>query len=439
MNERRHSDSTERSLIASVLVGGQEQWWALHELDYSSFYVQKHQEWWKKMSDLYRATGGVSIADLRDVSDDEKVELADITVESSSTPYVGNLVKIVRQDHQVRLAADIGWELASVGHEQPQEEVEAWLLTKAEDLSQVCSAYDSGRLVNSEEVASRIFRTMKGIYEEAHSVGISTGVQRLDAMIIGFSKPDYWIIAGRPSMGKSALAGQIAYHAAELGHKVLVATLEMTAEAMAFREACSRAEVSGHTIKSKKAAHWQINKVGEEVLKLSRLPILYEERPTLSIGQLRSQVLRERPALVVVDYLQLMKGEGQSLRERVTYISAGLKSIAKSGDVPVVALSQLSRSNEQSGGKYPRRPMPSDLKESGDLEAHADGIILIHRPGVYDKKKSAAVAELIVGKQRNGPTGIVYCGWQDAATRFTDTDTEHVEEEQREENNWKDY
>jgi len=437
VNERRHSDSTEKSLIASVLIGGQEQWWALHELSFEAFYVEKHQEWWKKMADLYLSASTVSIADL-DITDEDKLILADMTVECITTPNIGHLIKVVRQDYQVRLAADIGWELSAVGHEQPQEELEAWLLTKVEDLVGVCSSHDSRRLLGSVEVSARIARTMEGIYRNNSSVGIPTGLQSLDTMIIGLMKPDYWIIAGRPSMGKSALAGQIAYHAAELGAKVLFATLEMTAEAVAFREACSRAGVSGHTIRSKKAAQWQLEKVGAEVVKLAQLPVMYEERPTLSIGQLRSHVLRERPDLVVVDYLQLMKGEGQTLRERVTYISAGLKSIGKNGDVPVVALSQLSRSNEQTGGKYPRRPIPSDLKESGDLEAHADGVLMIHRPGMYDKKKPDTVAELIIGKQRNGPTGIVYAGWQKDTTRFTDTDTVHEEEEAPQEDNWKD-
>jgi len=238
----------------------------------------------------------------------------------------------------------------------------------------------------------------------------------LDSITCGLQRSDLVIVAARPSMGKTAFAMNIAENAAiEDGKTVAVFSLEMSKEALLQRMLCSVAKVDSHRFRT--GSLWQddARKVQRAMEKLAQAPIYIDDTPGIAVGEMRAKARRLKQSkgaldLIVVDYLQLMSGGGKRYENRtqeVSAISRGLKALAKELAVPVVALSQLSRAPESRGGDH--RPQLSDLRESGSIEQDADIVMFIFREEVYkqDDPDLEGKAELIIGKQRNGPIGRV--------------------------------
>ena len=262
--------------------------------------------------------------------------------------------------------------------------------------------------------------------------GVPTGFKRLDEMTTGLQPGDLIIIAARPSMGKTAFALNIATNAA-LNNKVPTAffSLEMSKESLAMRLLASEAQVSGSKIRSGFISHDRdFPMLATAAEKLSQAPMYIDDTPALSVLELRAKARRLKAeyglGLIMVDYLQLMRGSrgNESSREQeISDISRSLKALAKELEVPVVALSQLNRKVEDRPGE--KIPQLSDLRESGAIEQDADVIAFIYRKKQYKKKEDPEepddnVAQIIIGKQRNGPTGTVKLLFLDDLTRFTD-------------------
>jgi replicative DNA helicase len=245
--------------------------------------------------------------------------------------------------------------------------------------------------------------------------GVHTGFVDLDNMTSGFQPGELIILAARPSLGKTALALNIAAHAAiESAKKVGIFSLEMSKESLVIRLLCSEAEVNSHDFRTGFLDHqrdWP--RIRDALGRISVAPLYIEDTPALSVMQIRAKARRLKAEkgldLLVVDYLQLATGHGryENRTQEVSFISRGLKSIAKELNVPVLALSQLSRAPEQRGG----RPLLSDLRESGSIEQDADVVIFIHREKQQSQDgedpESNPEVRLVIGKQRNGPTGDV--------------------------------
>jgi replicative DNA helicase len=262
--------------------------------------------------------------------------------------------------------------------------------------------------------------------------GIPTGYADLDRMTCGLQPGDLIIIAGRPSMGKTALGLNIAENAATAGHRTLVFSLEMSKEQLVTRLIASNGRVDAQRLRSGQFSDADWNKMTDAAQRISATPLLIDDAPSptsLDIRAASRRVMRDGGlALIVVDYLQLMRPVKQhSIREReVAEFSRSLKALAKELPVPVVILAQLNRALE--AGATPRRPVMSDLRESGSLEQDADLILFPWREAAYcqacrQKNDDCGArhyrqAEIIIGKQRNGPVGTVPMAWLPEFCRF---------------------
>jgi replicative DNA helicase len=248
-------------------------------------------------------------------------------------------------------------------------------------------------------------------------------------MTAGFQKGDLIIVAGRPSMGKTAFTLNVAQHAAiSAHHSVAFFSLEMSKESLVQRMLTSEARVDASRVRTGRLKDDDYPRLAQAAGLLNTAPIYVDDTPAISVLEMRAKARRlkaDRPdlSLIIVDYLQLMQGNGrtENRQQEVSEVSRGLKSLAKELDTPVVALSQLSRAVESRPDK---RPMMSDLRESGALEQDADLIMFLYRPEYYhgsvdkDGNSLEGRAELIIGKQRNGATGTVQLMFHKEFTRF---------------------
>ena len=293
------------------------------------------------------------------------------------------------------------------------------------------------------EMATNAYKNEEGI------VGVPTGLRDLDDRLGGLHKSDLIIIAGRPSMGKTALATNIAFNAAkniqENNKKSCVAffSLEMSSEQLSTRILAEQSRIKSNDIRRGKISDEQFDKFIETSKNISELPLFIDETPAISIAALSNRARRIKRLhgleMIVVDYIQLMRGVTSNKDGRVQEISQitqGLKAIAKELAVPVVALSQLSRQVEQ---RDDHKPQLADLRESGSIEQDADVVMFVYREGYYLQRKEpreatvehaewqakmnevAHIAEILIGKQRHGPIGKVTLEFEERFTKFKDT------------------
>lgn len=282
------------------------------------------------------------------------------------------------------------------------------------------------------QLVTEAFHSLETLYQSpGHITGIPSDFIDLDNITNGFQPSDFIIIAGRPAMGKTAFALNIAINAASKYKKtVAVFSLEMSAEQLAQRLIGSEARISSTKLKNGKLTidEWQsLAAIGG---KLSEANLFIDDTPAITVMELRSKCRRIRREhgldIVIIDYLQLMGGSRAENREQqISEISRSLKALAKELNIPIIALSQLNRSVESRADK---RPYPSDLRESGAIEQDADLILFLYRDEIYNKDtKFPGIAELIISKHRNGPTGTVYLTFLKHFTRFENSAIESIE------------
>jgi replicative DNA helicase len=288
-----------------------------------------------------------------------------------------------------------------------------------------------------KDVVTRAFEEIQLSAErKEHVTGTPSGFERLDRMTAGMHPGDLIIIAGRPSMGKTAFALNVAVNACRARERLPVVffSLEMPKEQLASRILCSEAKVDASRLRTGRLLKDDWRRLANAAGEVSELPLWIDDTPGLTLMELRSKARRLRAekglGLMLVDYLQLMRsgaGRPESREQEISEISRSLKALAKELSLPVVALSQLNRGVETRGTKD-KRPQLSDLRESGAIEQDADTILFIYRDEVYNHDtEDAGVAEVIIGKQRQGPTGTIRCRFFREFTRF-----ENLEEYQEE-------
>jgi replicative DNA helicase len=320
-------------------------------------------------------------------------------------------------------------------------------------LYDVASDQTEGGFQNSTQVLAKTLRTAEAAHQRTGKIaGISTGLPSLDRLLGGLHRSDLIILAGRPSMGKSALASNIGFNAARAyrteetgsgqttsdGARVGIFSLEMSAEQLMTRIVAEQAGVPSERIRRGELTNAEVDRVMSIGTALEGLPLFIDETPALSIGALRTRARRLKRQhgleLIIVDYLQLVaSGRTDGRVQEVSEISRGLKTLAKELDVPVLALSQLSRAVES---RVDKRPLLSDLRESGSIEQDADVVMSVYREEYYLERGSdadrarladvAGKAELLIGKQRHGPTGIVHLRFDGATTKFSDATADDV-------------
>jgi replicative DNA helicase len=283
------------------------------------------------------------------------------------------------------------------------------------------------------EIVKHSFKTVDELAERRELVtGIPTGFLEFDEMTSGLQRSDLIIVAARPAMGKTSLCMNIAQHAGLMGaHTVGIFSLEMSKEQLVLRLLCGEGRVDMHKLRSGFLSEKDWARLIQAVSNLSEAKIFIDDSPGLSVSEMRAKARRLKLEhgldLLVVDYLQLMQGRGrfENRTQEIAGISRAMKGLAKELDIPIVALSQLSRAPEARGD---HRPQLSDLRESGALEQDADVVVFIYREEEYGSTpENKGVAELIIGKQRNGPTGTVKLAFIKEYTRFENLEWQHGE------------
>ncbi len=348
---------------------------------------------------------------------------------ANSTPSAANIVAyadIVREKSVLRQLIDTGTEIAGDAFQPEGRSSQELLETAEQKVFRIAEAGARGRkgFVSMRSAVKDAFQILHHRFENKGQItGLPTGFADLDEMTTGLQPSDLVILAARPSMGKTALALNMAENAAMRTKKaVAVFSMEMSASQLAFRLISSLGRINQQHLRTGDLAEEEWPRVTSAITMLSEAKIFIDDTPALSPGELRARARRLKRehdlGLIVIDYLQLMQvpGNKENRATEISEISRGLKALAKELDVPVIALSQLNRSLEQ---RTDKKPVMSDLRESGAIEQDADLIMFIYRDEYYNADSpEKGVAEIIIGKQRNGPTGSVKLAFLGQFTKF---------------------
>ena len=332
-------------------------------------------------------------------------------------PFSGTLVhhaRIIRKKAILRRLIQTTSEVAARCYDA-QDDIDTLVDEAEKTIFEIAQAKKGTGFEPMSDIVPRAFDRITKLFDrQEHITGVATGYEELDRMTAGLQPSDLIILAGRPSMGKTALAMNMVQHAA-LIEKIPVAvfSLEMSMEQLALRMLCSIGRIDSQRIRTGRLQDPDWPKLTRATGMLSDAPIFIDDTAGITVLEMRAKARRLKSehdlGMIVVDYLQLMQGKAgtENRAQEISDISRSLKAMAKELDVPVVALSQLNRSLES---RTDKRPQLSDLRESGAIEQDADVIMFIYRDEVYNKAEdnpNRGLAEIIVGKQRNGPTGVV--------------------------------
>lgn len=429
-----HSIEAEQSVLGGLMLDNQAWDTVVEILVDTDFYRYEHQVLFRAMHQLVNYNRPFDVVTLSETLKDLN-ELDNIGGEiylfelSNNTPSVANIkayAEIVRERSVTRQLIKVAQQIADSGY-HPDGLTAAELLDQAEQ-KVFAIAEQSARSGGPVELKVLLSSTLERIDELFHSnnpiTGIPTGFYDLDNITSGLQRCDLIIIAGRPSMGKTVLGVNIGENVA-IATKlpVLIFSLEMPGSAIAMRMLSSLGSIEQHRLRTGRLNDDDWPRIGSAVNMLSQAPIFVDDTPGLTPTELRSRARRltrehGHLGLIIIDYLQLMRIPGLSDNRvaEISEISRSLKSLAKELNVPVVALSQLNRSLEQRADK---RPVMSDLRESGAIEQDADVIAFIYRDEVYHPDtRDKGIAEIIIAKQRNGPIGRVKMTFMGQYTRF---------------------
>lgn len=434
-----HSIDAEQSVLGGLLLESQALDRIAGLISEQDFYRSEHRLIFKhivKLSEQMKAIDTLTVAEaLENAGEIEQVGgVHTIGMLAQNVPSAANIARyaeIVRERSIMRQLAAVGSEISSSAY-NPEGRDAAQLLDEAESrVFEIAEAGAKGRqgFHQMPELLSQVIERVETLYDredQGDVTGIATGYVDLDRMTSGLQPGDLVIVAGRPSMGKTAFSINIAENVALFENKpVAIFSMEMGAVQLAMRMLGSVGRVNQHELRTGKLQDEDWTRLTHALGKLNDAPLFIDETPALSALELRARARRLHRqhgelGLIVVDYLQLMSAPGHKASENrateISEISRAMKALAKELHVPLIALSQLNRSLEQRPNK---RPVMSDLRESGAIEQDADLILFIYRDEVYNSDSpDKGKAEIIIGKQRNGPIGAVHLAFRGEFTRF---------------------
>ncbi|MBR2737772.1 MAG: replicative DNA helicase [Lachnospiraceae bacterium] len=439
LRERRqpYNEEAERSVIGSMMSMDKEAIMAAAEiLSGEDFYFRRYQVIFDAVLEI-NAAG----LDADPITVQNKLREKDISPEVADFDYLRSLVEAIPTSANVRSYAQIVWEKAVLRRLiKVSENIAAEAYTGKEPLDDILdrterAVFDLARSGRTEtytpisKIAMDVFhRIEEASRSKSMITGLATGYSDLDYKLSGLQKSDLILVAARPSMGKTALVLNIAQNIAVKSGKrrnVAIFSLEMSKEQLTNRLFAMQSGINSQNLRNGQLTPAQWGELSETVNEIGRSGLIIDDTPGISVSEMRSRCRKYDLDcggldLIVVDYLQLMSSgrkNGDSRQQEISDISRGLKSLAREMKVPVIALSQLSRAVE---GRQDKRPMLSDLRESGAIEQDADVVMFLFRDDYYTKEQSQhpGETELIIAKQRNGPTGTVYLGWLAETTRF---------------------
>ncbi len=426
-----YNEEAEQYVLAACFGSGDAFARSLEIIELDDFYKTSHRKIFSAMQFLFEANQPIDILTVADrlrKSDEmenaggmDYLDFLEGLVPTSAA--ISHHSKIIREKKVLRDLIETATEIVTSSYEDSDDADE--ILDRAErSIFEISEKRTKRSFYSIKEIVKSSFDSIEKLFEKPGMVtGVETGFRELDQITSGLQRSDLIIIAGRPSMGKTSFALDIARFAA-LKRKVPTAifSLEMSKEQLGLRMLCSEARVSSVKLRTGFLASSDWPNLTAAAGRLSEAPIFIDDSPQLATLDIRARSRRLKAehslGLVIVDYLQLMHGSRkiESRQLEISEISRGLKGLAKELDVPIVALSQLSRAVES---RTDKRPLLSDLRESGSIEQDADVVAFIYRDEVYDSESAKkGMAEILIRKQRNGPIGDVELAFLKEFTRF---------------------
>jgi replicative DNA helicase len=425
----------EQAVLGALILEGEAITKAIEILSPEDFYREAHKKIYQSMLELFDKNESIDLITitehLRDKGELDNIGgLSYLSHLATIVPTAANIryhAKLVREKALLRAVIRACTEIVTKVYEEPEDAEE--MVDYAERLIfEISEKRTKTNFFHMKDVVKHTFKIIESMYEKkAVITGVPSGFKDLDELTSGFQPGDLIIIGGRPGMGKTAFSLNIAQHVGvELGEPVAYFSLEMSKEQIAMRLLSSIAMVNSSALRKGFISKRDWERITDAAVKLSEAPIYIDDSSQMSVLEIRAKARRlkmeqGRLALIIIDYLQLMRGKSNyEVREQeIAEISRSLKAMAKELKVPVIALSQLNRSVERTSD---RKPTLANLRESGAIEQDADLIIFLYRDEVYNKKNPAnkGKAEVIVAKQRNGPTDEITLTFLSDYTRFLD-------------------
>ncbi|MDD3839439.1 MAG: replicative DNA helicase [Clostridia bacterium] len=426
-----HNVEAEYSVLGSMLLDKEAISEVSELLKGDDFYLDAHKILFEAVLDLYDEGTPVDLVTIVDYLRD-KNELEDV----GGITYITRLVNSVPTTANVRYYAEIvenkailrklifaANDIIKISYGASQE-VDDILNEAEKHIFNISQRRSKSAFTHIKSVLLESFNKIEKLYADQNKItGVPTGFIDIDRKTSGLQKSDLVLVAGRPSMGKTAFALNIAQYAAvQKDIPVAIFSLEMSKEQLVNRMLCAEANIDSHKLRTGDLDENDWPKLAMSVAPLSEAPIFIDDTAGINVVEMRSKARRLKlehdVQLILIDYLQLMQGRGrtENRQQEISEISRSLKSLARELDVPVVALSQLSRAPE---ARNDHRPMLSDLRESGAIEQDADVVMFLYRDEYYNPDTEFKnIGEVIIAKQRNGPTGTVKLVWLEQFTKF---------------------
>jgi len=435
------NSEAEASLLGALLIDSDAIVKIADSLSSTDFFDPKHQKIYEAINQLYEAHSAIDVLTLADrLKNNGHLDsvggpsyLTELTNFVPTAAHVEQYADIVAQKAMRRRLITASREITGLGYDETKQLRE--LIEEAESrLFEVSQQHIKQNVISLEAILAESFDRLDDLHKDKQKIrGIPTGFKDIDNTLAGFQRSDLIVLAARPSMGKTALALNFAHNVAvQANQPVLIFSLEMSKEQLVDRLLSMESGVDAWALRTGNLTDTDFEKIGQAMGTLSEAQIFIDDTPGITVSDLRTKARREahqRPlGLIVVDYLQLMSGgnrfsgEGNRVQE-ISEISRGLKGVARELNVPVLALSQLSRSVES---RSPQIPQLADLRESGSIEQDADVVAFIYREDYYnaetDRKK---LTDIFIKKHRNGPVGNVELYFDNEKQRFRSVDSKH--------------
>ena len=437
-----HNFLAEKMVLNSLIMNPETIEFAIQHLTIETFYFKNHQEIYRAILSLYEKNKLIDIITLTSFLQDNGLldKIGGLTIltqlvnQVPSIIYLEEYIKLLQDKFLRRNLIHFGYQIINSSYitnlslEKILNDIEAQLFCITTNLNNTA-------LLSSAELFSKVFSELKQKSVQLVLPGLQSGFDDLDLLTQGFQKSDLIIVAGRPSMGKTAFCLNLASNICNSYRvPVIFFSLEMSKEQLIYRLLANETEISNLTLRSGNINKTDWNKLSLCIKNLSTLPIFLDDSPIISIQTIRSKIKKilfehTRIGLVIIDYLQLMQFSNSKNENRVqelSKITRALKALAREFNIPIIALSQLNRSVEN---RTDKRPMLSDLRESGSIEQDADLVLMLYRQSYYKNQQqinkeqlNLDIAELIVAKHRNGPTGIINLKFEPEYAKFSSYD-----------------
>lgn len=437
VNMPPHNIEAEISVLGAVLLDKDAITKIADIVTADDFYKDAHGKIFQAMLSLYEHREPVDVVTLTNkLSEMDELDRIGggsyIASLASSVPSAANIIhyaKIVADKSILRRLIHASGDITELAFKEEKEIPE--ILDKAEQaVFAVSQKHTKGNFIAIRDVLTDSFDRLDELNRNKDKLrGVPTGYRDLDTLLAGLQPSDLIILAARPSMGKSSLAINIAQHVSiQEGVPVAIFSLEMSKEQLVDRLLASEANIDSWKLRNANLSDMDFQKIGEAMAKLSEAPLFFDDSVGINVMEMRTKARRLQAehglGLIIIDYLQLMQGNGSSNRvEEVSDISRSLKGLARELNVPVIALSQLSRAVENRPGRLPQL---ADLRESGSIEQDADVVMFIYREDYYEKETERKnIADILIRKHRNGPIGQVELFFKAEQMLFTNLDKKH--------------